>query len=90
MGGSLDRPASSSQIMYGDEINHNPSKNQRLKASENPGNIPEWTTLRDTYIRQLQNLDSHEQTARERGVNSDISIPNFPEINKPQIQRALR
>jgi hypothetical protein len=71
------RPQSARPAIDHRDINHNPALNQRLNASKNPGNIPEWTTLRDTYIRQLQNLDSHEETARERGVNSDISIPNF-------------
>ena len=72
---STGRPSTASAV-EGRSGGH-PSLTQRTSSSRHPGNVPEWTTLRDTYIRQLQNLDSHESTARERGMNSDISVPNF-------------
>jgi hypothetical protein len=45
--------------------------------NNNLSNLPEWTCLRDNYIRQLHSLESHESIACQKGFKTEISIPNF-------------
>lgn len=45
--------------------------------NNNLSNLPEWTCLRDNYIRQLHSLESHESIACQKGYKTEISIPNF-------------
>lgn len=45
--------------------------------NNNLSNLPEWTSLRDNYIRQLHSLESHESIASQKGFQTEISIPNF-------------
>jgi hypothetical protein len=45
--------------------------------NNNISNLPEWTCLRDNYIRQLHSLESHESIASQKGFKTEISIPNF-------------
>lgn len=48
-----------------------------MSQTSNPTNFPEYTALRENYIRQLAALDEHERLATDNGIKADISITNF-------------
>jgi hypothetical protein len=54
-----------------------PALTVRLAGGSDIHNFPEWTSLRDNYITQLQNLNYHQDLVQQSDMVSDISIPNF-------------
>jgi hypothetical protein len=49
----------------------------KLSGGSDIHNFPEWTSLRENYIQQLQNLNYHQDLVQNSDMVSDISIPNF-------------
>jgi len=54
-----------------------PALTVKLAGGSDIHNFPEWTSLRDNYITQLQNLNYHQDLVHKSDMVSDISIPNF-------------
>ena len=63
--------------LISDHESEKPLLNVKLSGGSDIQNFPEWTSLRDNYIQQLQNLNYHQELVQKTDAINDISIPNF-------------